>query len=413
MNKLIYIVCFLFSAAVNAQEIISPLFPSDSAKHELNLNFSGYYHNTSLSNEFLGLFYHGGYLDSSLKNEMSENLFSENRIGGELSYGIRYRNFHSHLFGKPSWGWYASVSNHAFYHARYSENAFNLLFYGNSRFAGDTIPLQNVHFESMQFQKFTFGGFHKDNHSYIGVSFLKGQDYKSFGMNRANLYTAPLGEEIALDLHASYEQTDTLKRGLNAFNGWGLSTDLVFYLNMGKNRNIKFQNTFQVAIRDLGFIRWNEKSLLTETDSSYYFDGFEVEDIFDSASYQFSDRMRDTLKISPVNKGNTTILPFSFSFAKVADPVSGDKIQGFYGIRVRAFAWYKPLFYAGIFYRPVKNVSMNLYASAGGYGKFRIGYSVNACILKKINVSLASSDLIGWTKNGSGKDASIQVSYVF
>lgn len=412
MSKFIFILILFFPLSLRAQELISPIYISDSVNHEINFNFKGYYHNNSLTNEFLSLFYTGGHIDTSLKNSMSEKLFTENRIGAELTYGVRYKNFHSHLLGKPEWGWYASAENIGFYHGKFSENAFQLLFYGNSRFTGDTVELNDVSFESFQYQKFTFGGFHKNNHSYIGVSFLKGQNYNSLNIDKANLYTAPLGEEISLDLHAGFKQSDTTDKSLTAFNGWGLSTDMVFYLNMGKNKNVKFENAFRIAIQDLGFIKWN-KGLYTEADSNYYFNGFEVDDLFDSTSYNFSDRLTDSLSIAPVQKSITTILPFSFSFSKIADPASFDKFQGMYGFRMRAFSNYKPLFYAGIFYQPLKNLNMNLYASVGGYGKFRIGYSLYAFMFNKARLSIASSDLIGWTKNGNGKDLSIQLSYDF
>jgi hypothetical protein len=80
---------------------------------------------------------------------------------------------------------------------------------------------------------------------------------------------------------------------------------------------------------------------------------------------------------------------------------------------MRAFANYKPLFFAGLFYQPIKNLNMNLYTSIGGYGSFRIGYSLNARILKNLNLAISSSDLLGWGKNAYGKDAHIQISYAF
>jgi len=397
----------------NGQDLTSSIFSNDSAKHEIQLKFQGYYHNQTVSNEMTRLFYIGGHIDTTLKNKVSTNLHDQNRIGAELIWGIKYKNHSSHLFGKPEWGWYASAENIGFYHGEFSKNAFDLLFYGNSRFAGDTISLSDVNFEFLQYQKFTFGGFHKSNHSYIGVSFLKGQNYSNLRMNKADLYTAPLGQEISLDLQANYRQSDTARNGLDAFNGWGLSTDLVFYLNTGKNKNVKFQNAFKITIQDLGFITWNSQSQFTNLDSNYYFNGFEVTDLFDSTSYNFSERMEDSLRISPIQKSFTTPLPFSFSFTKIADPLNGEKIQGIYGVRMRAFSYYKPLFFAGLFYQPIKNLNMNVFASVGGYGGFRIGYSLYAKIIENLHLSVSSSDLLGWGKNAYGKDLSIHLSYAF
>jgi hypothetical protein len=287
---------FFFSFTYG-QDFISNTYKVDSAKHEFSLRFQGYYHNQNLNNDFLSLFYSGGYLDTTLKNSVSDNLHDNNRIGAETNIGLKYFNHHAHFFGKPSWGWYTSVEDIGFYHGVFSKNAFDLLFYGNSKFAGDTISLSNVGFESFRYQKITFGGFDKENHSYIGISLLKGQNYSNFELNQADLYTAPLGENISLDLNADYRQSDSLKKGMDAFNGWGLSTDLVFYLNVGKNRNVKFNNAFKISIQDLGFITWNDKSSITRIDSNYFFEGFETNDLFDSASYNFSDRMKDSLRI--------------------------------------------------------------------------------------------------------------------
>lgn len=398
---------------LNGQDFISTFHQNDSSQHEFNIRFQGYYHNQTVKNEFTSLFYTGGHIDTLLKNSVSENLHDNNRIGAEMNWGIKYLNHTSHLFGKPSWGWYASAENIGFYHGEFSKNAFDLLFYGNSRFAGDTVSLGEVGFESFQYQKFTIGGFDKESHSYIGISFLKGQNYSRMRVTNGDLYTAPLGEEISLALSADYSQTDSLKKGMDAFNGWGLSTDLVFYLNVGKNRNVKFQNAFKIAIQDLGFITWNEKSLYTNLDSNYYFNGFEVTDLFDSTSYQLSERMKDSLNVQPENRTFTTALPFSFSFTKIADPNSSDKIQGVYGVRMRAFAHYKPLFFAGLFYQPIKKLNMNIYASVGGYGGFRVGYSLFTQIIPKMYLSLTCSDLFGWGKNGYGKDATINLSYAF
>lgn len=414
MNKLLTILLFSIGVtSLSAQELLVPFEKKDSASHEIQIRFHGYYHNQSLSNEFISLFYKGGHLDSTLKNEISDGLNDQNRIGAELNYGIKYKNHHSLLFGKPEWGWYAAAENISFYHGNFSKNDFDLLFYGNSRFAGDTISLSDLQFESFQYQKFTFGGFHKSNHSYIGISFLKGQNYNQLQLDKGDLYTAPLGEEISLDMNARFRQSDTLNKGWNAFNGWGLSSDLVFYLNVGKNRNVKFQNAFKIAIQDLGFIRWNENSLQTNLDSNYFFRGFEVADIFDSTSYNFSDRLKDSLKIDAAPRTFTTVLPFSFSFSKIADPNSGEKLQGIYGVRMRAFANYKPLFFVGLFYQPVKNLYMNLFASVGGYGGFRVGYSVSAKIIRNLHLSVSCTDLLGWGKNGYGKDATLQLSYAF
>lgn len=402
-----------FCSIIHAQELVQPHFKTDSAGNRIDLRFEGYYNSLDFPNSFTSLFYNGGFLDSTLKSEISERLGAENRMGAELGYGISYYNYHAHLFGKPEWGWMASVENMGSYYLQISKNAFDLLFYGNSRFAGDTVQLADIKGEAMSWQKFTFGGFHKNNHSSVAVSFLKGQNYAGMNIKNANLYTAPMGQELALELDAQITRSDSLQKGLDAFNGWGLSTDLVFYLNTGKNRNVKFKNAFRISIQNLGFISWNEKSLQTSLDTSYQFEGFQVDDLFDSTSFNFSERAKDTFQIETYNRSFTSILPFTFSFAKIADPNSEDKLQGLYGVRLRAYSVYRPLFFAGLHYRASSKLNMNMFASVGGYGGFKLGYSLHLAPIKNMNIYLSCSNLLGFSKNGYGKDATLNLSYAF
>jgi len=406
-------ILIFYTETGSAQEVIPAFIRPDSANHRIDLKFEGYYNSLALTNEFTSLFIHGGHLDTTLKNQISENLGNQNRIGAEISYGLSYRHYHSHLFGQPEWGWYAAAEQVMNYHASFTKNAFDLLFYGNTRFSGDTIQLAAVEGEGLSWHKFTFGGFHKSNNSSLGISFLKGLNYRSLAVGNAQLYTAPLGEELDLSLNASYRQSDTSQTDLDAFNGWGLSTDIVFYLNIGKNRNVKFKNAFRISIQNLGFISWNDRSLVTELDTQYHFNGFEVDDLFDSSSYNFSERAKDTFHIVPVQRSFVTVLPFSLSFSKIADPNSTEKIQGIYGVRMRMYSFYRPLFYAGLYFKPSAKVNMSLYGIAGGYGGLKLGYSVHAVMLKNLHLSAACSNLLGFSRSGFGQDLTLQVSYAF
>lgn len=396
-----------------AQELIPSYFNSEGISHKIELKFDGYYNSTSLSNDFTSLFYKGGYIDSILKNKISNDLFDENRIGSELNYGITYKNYHAHLLGQPHIGWYASVENIGNYHANFSKNAFDLLFYGNGNYIGDTINIAPVEAEFLQYQKFTIGGFNKNNNSYIGISFLKGQSYNQLQINNSTLYTAPLAESLSGNINANYTQSDTSStNGLNAFNGWGLSTDIVFYLNIGKNKNIKFQNAFCISVQNLGFIQW-KNTTTSVVDTQFVFNGFEVNDLFDSTSYNFSDRLEDSLGVKKHNETITKMIPAIFTFSKAIDPNSEDKLQGIYGVRVRSNAFYRPLFFAGIYYRTNEKLNMSAFLSIGGYGRFKIGYQLSYSPFKNFSFHLASGNLIGFMNSGYGKDLTIRLAYAF
>ncbi len=396
-----------------AQELTPSYFKTEDVSHQINLKFDGYYNSTNLSNDFTSLFYKGGHIDSTLKNSISENLFDENRIGAELNYGITYKNYHSHLLGKPQLGWFVSIEDIGNYHANFSKNAFDLVFYGNSRFAGDTIQITPVEAELLRYQKLTIGGFNKNNNSYVGISFLKGQSYNQLQINNSDLYTAPSAESLSGNIQASYIQSDTTSdNNLSAFNGWGLSTDLVFYLNMGKNKNIKFQNAFCLSIQNLGFIQW--KNITTSViDTQFVFNGFQVNDLFDSTSYNFSDRLEDSLDIKKYNRTYTKLIPAIFTFSKAIDPNSEEKFQGIYGVRVRTHSFYKPLFFVGLYYRANEKINMSTFLSVGGYGRFKVGLQFSYAPFKNFSFHLASGNLVGYSKSGYGKDLTLRLGYAF
>lgn len=413
MNKIFSILLIFNLSIVQSQDIISAVINNSDKSNQVILNFEGYYNSYSLTNKFTSLFYKGGYLDTTLKNNISNQLFDENRIGAEITFGVTYKNYHAHFLGKPQWGWYASFEDIGNYHANFSKNAFDLLFYGNSRFAGENITLNPIEAELIHYQKLSLGTFNKTNHSYFGISFLKGQSYHQLLINNTDLYTAPFGESISGNVNATYTQSDTTSSDFSAFNGWGLSTDLVFYLNMGKNKNVKFQNAFCISIKNLGFIRWNNNTLTSTVDTQFVFNGFYVSDLFDSTSYNFSNNIEDSINIKKTNGFQTKMIPAIISFSKVIDSYSTDKFQGTYGFRLRTNAYYRPLFFAGLFYKPNEKINMTAFVSIGGYGGFKLGYQLSYAPKNNININLVSGNLLGFTSSGYGIDVSLRLAYAF
>ena len=412
MRKLISILFLLTSCSVFAQQL-NPAFiiQEEGQNHIIKGDFEAYHSSGDLKNDFTNKFIRGGFIDSTLKQSILNKLKEENRIGAEINYGISYFNNKSQFFGLPQWGWCFGLSNFESYNLSFSKNSFELTFFGNKGFAGDTVELAPMNFNLLRFQKFSFGIFNKSNNSSIKLGIIKGEDFAQLETTSALLYTESTGAEINLALQESLIRSDTTNKGFASMNGIGFCTDLVFYLNIGKNRNVKFKNPFKITLENFGFIHWNSGTLKQEIDTNYNYQGFEVEDLLNGINSPFSNTdLGDTLGFVSTKSSYTQFLPFTFSFSKVVDPNSESKLQAYYGVRLRAKANYKPLIFAGVHYQFVKNYFASLYASFGGYGGFRAGIQLGGKVGKHMQFNVNTGDLVGMiSKQGYGRDLGVQL----
>lgn len=417
MKLITNIILLLLIPVAGFSQRLNDLFfiPADSVGTVINFYGEAYHSSGDLQNEFTNKFIRGGYIDSTLKKDVLEKLKTENRIGAEVSFGVNYQARKTQFFGLPQWGWMFGVENNEYYNLNFSRNAFELAFFGNKNFAGDTVNLAPLDFNQLRFQKLSFGIFNKRNNSSINIGILKGEDFIQMQTNRAQLYTESGGNQLALNLNETLTRSDTSNNGLLSFNGWGICTDLTFYINTGKNRNVRFKNPFKISIQNFGFMVWNKNSLHQQTDSSYQYNGFSVDNVLTGISNPFvNTSLSDTLGIKNSRITITQLLPFTFSVSKITDPFGRGPVQAFYGVRLRAKSNYKPMVYAGINYNFQSKINASVYASFGGYGGFRAGIQVSAFAGKHIRFSINSSDLIGWVSTkGYGRDVGFTLNAFF
>lgn len=407
MRTLLFVFMFIISSPLWSQRLSEPvLLNSEGKNHFIKTEAEAYHSSQDLTNEFTNKFIRGGFIDSTLKKGILDQLKTENHIGAELNYGINYYCRKTQFFGLPAWGWFFGLSNHENYNLGFSKNSFELAFFGNKTFAGKTVELAPLQFNLLRFQKLSAGIFHKETHSRIGIGFIKAEDFISLNMGSAQLYTEASGAELSLSLQENLMRSDSLNKGFFASNGFGMATDLEIFLNAGKNRNVNFKNTFKISLQNFGFIQWNKSTLSQTLDTSYNYTGFEINNLLDGVGSPFANSdLTDTLGINSEQKSHLQFLPFTFTLSKVIDPTSENDLQAYYGVRLRALAQYKPMVFAGLHYRFLTNYFSSLYASFGGYGGFRAGLQVGGEIKNLIQFSINTGDLIGLvSKKGYGRD---------
>ncbi|MFZ5553459.1 MAG: DUF5723 family protein [Bacteroidota bacterium] len=417
MKKSALIIFLFFFPLLMFAQRLQENFPvaGSETKHFVRTWGEGYYDSQDITNTFSSKFFGGGFIDSTLKNDIYNQLKDENRIGAEISYGIQSFHFTTSFFGRPHWGWAFGASHHEYYNALFSKNLFGLTFFGNSMFAGDTISLDPFEANQLRFNKFQFGIFNKENFSRVMLSVLSAESFFEMKINSAQLYTEASGNELALSLSENMSRSDTGSTGWGSYNGMGAAIDFVIHLNSGKNRSALFSNGFSISVENLGFLRWNENTLHQQSDSSYYYEGFEVENILDENNSVYTGQsVNDTVSISYTRTAKTTPLPFTFSFSKTIDRFSESKIQSFYGLRMRAFCNYKPMIFAGVAFIPSQKFTVSPYVSFGGYGSFKAGLQAEASLTKYFRLAVSSTNLVGnISKNGYGKDLAVTLYSMF
>ncbi|HAA01429.1 MAG TPA: hypothetical protein DEP18_08520 [Flavobacteriales bacterium] len=401
--------------AVHAQSVVEPEFdPQEGTAHEVKLFGNGYYLSSGTPIRFMSKFTKGGFIDSTLKSDVLSDLRKNNRIGAEIHTGVEYYAHRIPFFKSSGWSWYFGASYHMNYNAAYSKNLFQLAFFGNRGFAGQTVELGPLNANVLSYGKLSAGAFNKETKSRIALSLVAGQQFSQLNVDRALFYTAGNGSQLDLDLSEQFRSSDTSHR-TGKINGWGSAADFVLYFNTGSNKSLKINQGFRVALEDFGFIRWNANSITQKKDSAYRYEGFEVTDLLNGINQPFNvDNLNDTLGIKGTTGAQTHMLPLTFSVAAITETFSDKKVQAFYGFRLRALSNYTPMIHLGMQFNPIHDLALSLYGAFGGYGGFRAGLSASGKIGEHIRYGFCTGNIAGWiSKNAYGRDLSLTISTRF
>jgi hypothetical protein len=316
----------------------------------------------------------GGYISSDLKAESSKHLKARNNFGIVLDYDMS-----AFLKGNKKFDWLIGVKNQEVLNATYTRDFFNLMFYGNAPYAGQTVNLGNSNVNALRFQEIKVGAIlHQvDSVAKIGVSlsFLKGEQL-FFIKTKANssLYTSEDGSEIIFNSNFNMALSDTTNRKITSVNGIGASADI--YFETPYKSSLGKRCVLIVNANNIGFIHWWKNSVQYNSDSSLRFTGYHINSIND-------------LKDSTLNRINGDSLLRTLSNARTENfnvniPTNLVIINRIYfnntwmlsvGFRNIFNANYIPYGFIEPEMR-LNRFTFNLHAGYGGYVKFNVGAAV-------------------------------------
>ena len=357
--------------------------------HELVFSGIADYQSTSIGKDITKSFFYGGFINDGMKGQTSSRQQLINRFGIDLNSEIEYRNHTSKIFKDSTKGFLLKYGIYNFSAIEYAEDVFDLLFYGNSAFIGDTAFLTGSRFDSFSFQKIGFGWFDKYSKSSFTLNAIGVHNIISGRIENGSLYQSASIDSIGLSLDAKYNQSNS-----NTFCGFGLAVDIDYRFDMPKNKNEKIY--FQLLMRNLGVVCL-PKVRSYSINSNVNYDAYSIDDLM-NASTIFNDTEGTLGSFSDSSSSGTDwkLLPALFQFTKLVDRSSMRKLQGFYGARAYLSSSFMPMFFSGMDYHPVKWYRIGLQASYGGFSNLRWGM-YSALKFDRFSLGLASENLFSKT----------------
>lgn len=370
-NILVLIICITAMAKHTiAQEFILPV-TIDTNYSFVGSSWEYYSAGNAITNKFAKTYLQNKFIDSTLKADVVANQRDNNMIGFHNEVDFFYCKKKSKI------GWIVGLRFVSHAGANFTNDMFNLYFYGNSPFKGDTLSLENFVFNYSTYQTI-YGGiiFERNKESNflrlaIMPQYVKGQRFNYID-NTGSLYTASDISYINLDMDLKGYSSDSIKRKMDAFNGHGAGLSLNF--QFGKPNNY----TVTIAATDAGFVKWNKNTYSLQVDTSYYYDGIEIQNLLDSISLQVSGT--ENFKSSLINytnrKGYTTMLPARMDLA-IDKYLLSEKLIAGIGFHYLADGVFTPQVHLRMRYHFNSNFSLALAGYKGGYKPYNIDLSLN------------------------------------
>lgn len=394
----LFILGSYFRADAQLSSIFADEFP-DSASVRTGITADYAIGSNNLTNEFIGKFYKGGYIDAGLKDEVLSRTRNKNRIGADVNTGIYAAFKLDSLFHKKNISIFFGVKDRQHFDAGFSSDLYKVGFYGNAAYAGRTAFFNGFNMNLLRYQQVQLGIFSSKLDSAarwgIGLSFLKGEQYAAVNAKTAELYTSEDGQFINFNTSMEAAQSDTSHTGFGAFNGYGASLDIYFEAPF----KTKFGNSkIKVSVSDIGLINFNSHTLYAKQDSLFHFTGFTINSIYDLQDSTLSNNTSQDSVIStvmPFKKQTVSVslpailnLSFETRFSKHFELVEG--IRYVFNGNYSLLAYVKGNFY----FNPRFMISATF--SYGGYSTFNYGIGVFANLGKGFVVYAGSHNIEGY-----------------
>lgn len=398
MNNPWGLICLFVPAIAMAQPDSIP--PSASGlTHRIQLGLAGAYDSNVLFNDLTAGLYQGGVLSPEVRQRSLDAMGGPGLAGFGLSGSLTY-SWGTSLFGKEDLAPRIRISHESHMGVRFAEDAYKLAFFGNRDLAGRTAQLGGSTYEQVSYQVLSFGMYGRKSGSYVELGVVNGRGLNRATIRKADLYTAPDGRFLDLDLDGTYQRSDTADGTFSS--GMGIAVSFEW------NRPLHLFGrpaTLTLGAVDLGFIGWNGNSLSAEKDSILHFEGFRVTGILDLDDLLINEQsFQDSLGLGYTPGKLSSVLPallrakLGFGRSRVDEL---GHTRHLYALEVdqRILPAYRPHVSITREIRLSRAFTTGIGVGYGGFGGFKVGLRADAQLGKHINLTLATANAIGLASN--------------
>lgn len=259
----------------------------------------------SISREFGEKFAFGGYLNRGLKDRLFNQLEEVNHYGASTHLSANVIYFPQ---GK-NYGLGVGYEFTSFQSLQFTDDLFELVFYGNQGFDNRLANLSSSRFLNYSTHKFSFTAVEKSSGSFVSLGLYGGLRHSSAHIWEGYLTTAYTNTDeqsfaSEVDLAGYYNSENFSPEGLFGNNiGAGISAG--FNFNLGKHQ-------FSVLGADIGFL-YQSGAEIRDTSGTFTFSGVNWDYGSDSNVGNAFQSLEDS--ISPavrVSQGKLRVLPARF-----------------------------------------------------------------------------------------------------
>lgn len=404
--RLIPVIFFSLITFCSFAQLRHPIHSNDKSGYSIGTYGRYQVATNAISSELIWQAFQGKALQRSTRDAVSNRLSEYNSVGVDLDYGL-YACF---IPDSNKFGWYLNIADRTHANAKYPRDLFNLIMFGNADFAGKTADLSDIKAQFFTYKQYEVGLLKSvDSESGkwqmgVGVSLLTGNRNLNIDMASASLFTHEDGEFVDAALQGEIQSSSLTSFQYFDANGLGMSTSL----------SVAYENeTFGLRLDadDLGFIRWSQQLQRTVIDTSFRFEGAEL-NLFSNDGASFGQISADSAfnGIATTSEANaySTVLPGRIRLEGHYQ-LNEKKLRLYAGLQYRIAARYLPYGYVGVSSPLPHGFYLDGRFAYGGFGSWHLGFEVRKMFSDVIQIRLGTNNLEGYVLPMFGTSQSLYV----
>jgi len=228
------------------------------------------FESNALNLDFINSLLYGGNIDEETKINWINLCREKNKIFTLFQNDIYFKR------GIKQNNLYFKISDVNTLDIVFNKDLLKLVLNGNFEYQDQTLNFNQTHIRANRYQKYNLQyEVNLDQKSLLfGLSYLKGNHSINVNINDGSLYTAEYGEYLDVNYDISGFITDTSNISFFNNNGNGLALDLGLKFDFKEYK-------VNLYLEDLGFIQWNRNSIYVAADSTFTYNGLEIDNIYD------------------------------------------------------------------------------------------------------------------------------------